>query len=288
MLPHILKQELIEKELGILGANSLEDLENSEDLEDDLIEKVITNVILNNIPTDCKRGDVIYLDVDNFREYAKMIWDGEHAVWLEWGHVPKQFAYPEFAMDHWNDSITDNRIRWTSKDNLDKLRTEYRVEENNEIFKNALDNYYELNVLDTEESYLITPFHVEPLEYNHTDCETSLYGLSSTYNDGFGGFSEVFKASSTSQIYQYILHEIKLWLQGHNGNGEHYWIELERSDWNNISKFKPFTNQKEFIKTADWTFVQDIFNHSYVDGDSSPQIALTKIKIEETTDLTLM
>lgn len=286
MLPHILKQELIEKEL-IEKWNG----ENLEDLDDELMEKVITNVVLNNIPT-CKRGDILYLDIDYFREIAKMIWDGEHAVWLEWefanGYVPKQFAYPEFAMDHWDDSITDNVIRWTSKDNLDELRTKYRVEENDEIIKKELDNYYELHILDTDERFLIIPFHVTPLE-NHTDSESYLYGLSCTYNNGFDGFSKMFKATSASQIYKYILYEIKLWLQGHDDTyGDYYWRMLDRSCWNRIPKFQPFNNKEEFIKTADWTFVQDIFDYSYVDGDSSPQISLTKIEIEKTTDLTLM
>lgn len=76
---------------------------------------------LNNFPL--IRGDIIHLAW--FREYhntGKVIWDGEKAVILSYerdnfGHVPREFTFPEFELDHFHHTI-DSKIIWLSSESV--------------------------------------------------------------------------------------------------------------------------------------------------------------------------
>jgi hypothetical protein len=86
-------------------------------------EKILPN--LKSLPL--LRGDVIHFEwTGKYRNDGKLIWTGERAVELyseldDYGTVPKEFAFPEFPIDHFYESIDHNNLIWISADKVQEI-----------------------------------------------------------------------------------------------------------------------------------------------------------------------
>lgn len=78
------------------------------------------------------RGDVIHLDWFNGdRNDDKYLWDGQQVVnrtgvYDDYGSIPESFAFPEFPLDHFFNSITHNAIIWMDAPTLVEFRNNFR------------------------------------------------------------------------------------------------------------------------------------------------------------------
>ena len=73
------------------------------------------------------RGDVIHFEwIGKYRNDGKLMWTGERVVELyskldDYGSVPKDFAFPEFPIDHFYDSIDHNNLIWISSEKVQEI-----------------------------------------------------------------------------------------------------------------------------------------------------------------------
>ena len=112
-----------------------------DDVSDDVatpeLLKEVTRLVIENIPN-IKRGDVVQLGTAIvYRNDCKFLWDGEKAIDLrfdedEYGGLPFEFAYPEFDLEHFDDNIEHNKIRWVAEEHFQELCDAYDVHSEDE------------------------------------------------------------------------------------------------------------------------------------------------------------
>ena len=73
------------------------------------------------------RGDVIHFEwIGKYRNSGKLMWTGEKAVELyseldDYGTVTEDFAFPEFPIDHFYESIDHNNLIWISPEKVQEI-----------------------------------------------------------------------------------------------------------------------------------------------------------------------
>ena len=112
------------------------------------------------------RGDVIRLDwFENYRNNGNFLWDGEKIVNLlydynidEYGSISKEFAFPEFPLDHFFNTIDHNNIIWLSSNVIREIKRNFipvKVDEDLKLFGTSIisDKYesYRVEFVNEEE-----------------------------------------------------------------------------------------------------------------------------------------
>lgn len=88
--------------------------ETPEDVSLETINELLSK---EDFKKDVKRGDIVQLFPETYRNDFKFIFDGKKLIALDtlyddYGHLPQEFQFPEFSFDHWDNVIEHNKIRW--------------------------------------------------------------------------------------------------------------------------------------------------------------------------------
>lgn len=171
--------------------NSQGDLEAACDMSDHAME-IITSVVLKLIDAgkiSITPGDIIHFSwAGDYRNDGKFLWDGQLVLELdididEFGHIPKDFKYPEYAIDHFHRSINHNNIIWLSDSALTQILENY----NEKTFQSSIyDAKRDLNI-----TFDLTDEYCEDYEENpkerlakecYINCNDCVLKSDSTYN----------------------------------------------------------------------------------------------------------
>ena len=136
-----------------------EDMEGNQDEQDKKVLEAMTQTVVETL-NDIKRGDIVCIGEADYRNDGKFIWDGKTVQELhfdidDYGSVPPEYAYPEFPLEYWDDSIDHNFIRWVSEADVEKLSDEYDVEEWGDGFEGDWGTEYQVIVKETGEYLLV-------------------------------------------------------------------------------------------------------------------------------------
>lgn len=121
-----------------------------------------------------KKGDIIKLCEDGYRNEDTFIWDGSNIMALDnniddYGALPSQFTYPEFPLNYWDNSISHNYIRWVDDTIKSEILQNYNCQDDTSFF---FDNGKKI-VLETDvDQSLLDTLHSSKYYVESTDDST--------------------------------------------------------------------------------------------------------------------